>query len=74
MTEYPCRTCTKRCENCHASCEGYLSAKAQNARESRTVNTRRMRDKELSDAKRDGYMRMTRGSKGDSRVIRSRKR
>ena len=74
MIEYPCRTCTKRCENCHASCEKYLSVKAQNARETRLVNARRMKDKELSDAKRDGYMRMTKGGKDGSRMIRSRKK
>ena len=74
MVEYPCNKCSERRVGCHVSCKAYLSVKEQNIREAKAVNARRMKDKELSDAKRDGYMRMTRGSKDDSRVIRSRKR
>lgn len=74
MVEYPCNKCAERHVNCHASCKAYLSAKEQNTRETKAVNARRMKDKSLSDAKREGYMRMTKGSKDDSRVIRSHKR
>lgn len=74
MVDYLCNKCSERNAGCHASCKAYLSVKEQNAREARAANARRMKDKELSDAKRNGYMRMTKGSKYDSRVIKSRKR
>ena len=74
MVNYPCNKCSERRVGCLVSCMAYVSVKEHNIRDGKAVIARRMKDKELSDAKRDGYMRMTKGSKDNSRVIRSRKR